>query len=51
MENNNIKSKLANKFNQAKEYYKNNKKLIISNTLFVGSACALVIIGKKYVGQ
>lgn len=44
-------STLANKFNQAKEYYKNNKKLIISNTLLTGSICALVIMGKKYVDQ
>lgn len=51
MENNNIKSKLANKFNQAKEYYKNNKKLIISNTLLAGSICALVIMEKKYADQ
>lgn len=51
MENKKKSSTLANKFNQAKEYYKNNKKLIISNTLLTGSICALVIMGKKYVDQ
>ena len=42
---------LVNKINQAKEYCKNNKQLIISYALLAGSTCALAFVGKKCINQ